>query len=160
MMMEAFSLQLEVDQNIKEKISKPFHDTLSERKIAFHVELGELANEIGFFKYWKKSHVKNHERIKDEWSDCLAFLNSIAITYGFENELNGLEQIKYIVSLDKPEYYYYNLQYNKLYDYVDIECAYKDLYKLGLTLGYSLNELFKAYEIKCNENIRRAKEGY
>lgn len=160
MMMEAFGLQLHVDRNIKEKISKPFSDTLNERKIAFHVELGELANEIGFFKYWKKSHKKNDGRIKDEWADCLAFLNSISITYGFENELNGLDKLKYFVSLDKPEYYYHQLQYNKLYDYVDIECAYKDLFKLGLTLGYSLEDLFGAYKLKCEENIRRAKEGY
>ena len=160
MMMEAFSLQFTVDNLIKNKINKPFHDTLKERKIAFHVELSELANEIGFFKYWKKSHKKNDERIKDEWADCLAFLNSISITYGFENDLNDLDKIKYLVSLDKPEYYYNNLNFNKLYDFVDLECAYKDLYKLGLTLGYSLEDLFEAYKIKCEENIRRAKEGY
>lgn len=160
MLKETFDMQKEVDGLIQDKISVSFQKTTEERKIAFHVELGELANEIGFFKYWKKSHKINNERIKDEWSDCLAFLNSLSLTYGFEDYFNNLDQIKYVVSLDKPQYYYKNLMYNKLYDYVDLECAYKDLFKLGLTLGYSLEELFEAYEIKTKENIRRAKEGY
>ncbi|AGI10593.1 dUTPase [Bacillus phage MG-B1] len=160
MMLTAFKLQTEVDELIQEKISVSFQKTTEERKIAFHVELGELANEIGFFKYWKKSHVKDDFRIKDEWADCLAFLNSLSITYGFEGELIPELIGGYNVSIDRPEYYYKNLMYNKLYDYVDFECAYKDLFKLGLTLGYSLEDLFEAYEGKTKENIRRAKEGY
>lgn len=160
MILDRFKVQSMVDDKIKEKINIDFNKTTDKRKIAFHVELSELANEIGFFKYWKTSHKLNDERVKDEWADCLAFLNSLVVTYGFENDLKDIDKIRYKVSLDKPEYYYKKLMFNKLYDFVDIECAYKDLFKLGLTLGYSLEDLFTAYDIKSAVNIIRAKEGY
>jgi len=161
MMEELFDLQREVDGIIKEKIGEgEFCFTLSKRKIAFFVELCELANEIGFFKYWKTSHVKNDKRVKDEWADCLAFLNSIVITQSYEKE------IEYYVTNYVNESYYgvsYHFDYlknNKLYDLTDIESAYYNLYKMGYSLGYSKEELHEAYRIKCKENIRRGKEGY
>lgn len=160
-MNDLLKIQEEVDSLIIDKIDIRFKDTVNDRKIAFHVELGELANEIGFFKYWKKSHKKDHKRIKDEWSDCLAFLNSITITMGYNEEINKVfGRMITFLSHKNIKDYYYRLSINRLYDFVDIESAYSDLFKLGYSLGYTLEELSEAYISKSNENIRRAKEGY
>jgi dimeric dUTPase (all-alpha-NTP-PPase superfamily) len=156
----AFELQREVDELISEKIDESFDDTINDRKIAFHVELCELANEVGFFKYWKLSHVRSHDKIKDEWADCLAFLNSISLSMDIDSELiDDLIGIDFTKGVN-IEFHFQKLMFNKLYDYVDIESAYKDLFRLGCRMGFSISELFEAYRLKTNENIRRAKEGY
>jgi len=163
MILELFEIQREVDSFIEDKISYQnidFRDTLGKRKTAFKVELCELANEIGFFKYWKESHELNKERVLDEWADCLAFLNSIANTQSLYNEIN--DYLKYCVlesSMDVA-YHFDRLIKNKLYDLTDLEYAYIELYKMGSSLGFSFGEMNYAYLKKSNENIRRAKEGY
>lgn len=162
MLTELFELQREVDRIIENKIDVNFNDTLNERKIAFKVELSEFANEIGFFKYWKKSHVKNDERIKDEWSDCLAFL--LSITNSIISDKKEFERInnKYIMvgcSLSL-EFLYNQLHYNKLKCFIDLYDCFITLYKIGVKLGYNVDELNEAYRNKSKENIRRAKEGY
>lgn len=162
MIKELIELQREVDQLIQEKISLSFENTLDKRKIAFKVELSEFANEVGFFKYWKKSHKQNHERIKDEWADCLAFLLSGIITKGFEKEIYKNERFIYRKLLRKAnrELLFNRLMFNKLYNFVDWNDALWGLYHFGTDLGYSVDELNDAYRIKTKENIRRAKEGY
>jgi len=164
MIKELFRIQREVDLHIVKKIDfkigKDFSDTLSDRKRAFIVELCELANEIGFFKYWKKSHVKNNERIKDEWADCLAFLNSITITQNYEKQIEYFLNHSVLESPFEPRYHFDVLIKNRLFDLTDLEYAYRSLYHFGTCLGYSVEELNEAYINKSNENIIRAKEGY
>lgn len=160
MIISLFEIQKEVDSHIIDKIKIPFNETLGKRKVAFHVELSELANEIGFFKYWKESHKKNHDRILDEWADCLAFLNSIVITQGCENVCDSYLNNWLVESGLSVHYHYDRLHKNKLYDVTDYEYAYMDLFKLGFCMGYGKDELINAYIKKTKENIRRAKEGY
>jgi len=47
--------------------------------IAMHVELFELINELGFWKWWKQSHKTNKERILDELADVVAFYLEILL---------------------------------------------------------------------------------
>jgi dimeric dUTPase (all-alpha-NTP-PPase superfamily) len=49
---------------------------------ALYVELGELTQEIGFFKYWKKNKTINKVRPYDEWADCMHFMASLGNKYG------------------------------------------------------------------------------
>jgi len=161
MMEDLLKLQKNVDELIQNKINISFNQTLNDRKIAFKVELSELANEIGFFKYWKQSHVKNHERIKDEWADCLAILLSIVISMNFEKELIHYSSLNDIKPDHKNNNYMFNeLNFNKMYDLVDITTCLYYLYKIGLNNGYTMEELNEAYIIKTSVNIIRAKEGY
>ncbi|QOR56255.1 nucleoside triphosphate pyrophosphohydrolase [Bacillus phage DLc1] len=161
MMKELFDLQREVDDIIETKIKTSFVRTLNERKVAFRVELSEFANEVGFFKYWKQSHKKDDFRIKDEWADCLAFLLSITLTKGHQDEITRRFENGFIKNLQIDIDQKYNqLTMNRLNDYINIEVAFLDLYGMGLKLGYSVDELNDAYRNKTKENIRRATEGY
>ncbi|WCR32916.1 dUTPase [Bacillus phage BC-5] len=169
MILNLLNKQKEVDSYIAEKVNdkyikegknKDFKDTIGKRKVAFKVELCELANEIGFFKYWKESHVINKDRVLDEWADCLAFLNSIVVTQNYERHINEYLQYCVLESSMDVNYHFDRLMKNKLYDLTDYEYAYIELYKMGSTLGFSFGELNVAYLNKSEENIRRAKEGY
>jgi len=168
---ELFELQKEVDKIIMKKIGRnnwndnewdknSFAWTMNDRRIAFKVELCELANEIGFFKYWKTSHKRNDERIKDEWADCLAFLLSMIITKNLENYV-----IKDIyedsLELDGVMVREYKGLMNKRYEQPsEFRIALCELFWMMSDLGYTNEELILAYKIKTKENIRRAKEGY
>lgn len=161
MMNGLFELQLKVDEQIQNKINVSFEKTLDDRKIAFHVELGEFANEVGFFKYWKESHEADNFRVKDEWADCLAFLLSIANSKRYHNDLKiDIAKYSYDVIYQNITNQYKQLMFNKLYDYVDVLEAFRMLYQMGCGLGYSIEELNEAYINKSKENIRRAEEGY
>lgn len=167
MIKEMLSKQIEVDCLIQEKYNGDFRKTLSKRIIAFKIEVSELANEIASFKYWKESHVKNKERILEEASDCLAFLFSIVNSYELNKRFyrltknHGDYEIKEF-NLDKT----IDLNIKFLLE-TEIDQDVETLQELFSTIcwlvnacGYTGDELFKQYFVKCEENIRRAKEGY
>lgn len=182
MIKELFDIQREVDNKIIEKLKEEhnriknnsksglyklicgneydFKTTLNDRKIAFRIELSELANEIGFFKYWKTSHEINDFRIKDEWADCLAFLLSIIITTNNESFVENKLQIDLFTVGGYIPREYSELDSNKMDSKIDYLNAFRSLLWLGIACGYSRDELFEAYKNKSKENIRRAKEGY
>jgi dimeric dUTPase (all-alpha-NTP-PPase superfamily) len=47
------------------------------RKIALLVEIGEVANELKSFKYWKKDKKIDLEKVQEELIDCLHFFLSL-----------------------------------------------------------------------------------
>ena len=67
---ELYKLQDKLDMVVAEKGHdlQSYH-SIESRIFAFHTEVHELANEVGFFKYWKESHVQNRERILEELVD-------------------------------------------------------------------------------------------
>ncbi|AAT27755.1 dUTP diphosphatase [[Mycoplasma] mobile] len=85
-------LQRELDKSIHfaHEIDKT-KNLKTEKILAFFVELGELANEIQFFKYWKKDKKLDWKKILEEYSDGLHFLSSFIL------ESNGSEIIEPIV---------------------------------------------------------------
>ncbi|MCD3211014.1 hypothetical protein G8T71_06550 [Clostridium botulinum C/D] len=56
---------------------------LSERILALHVEVSELANATRCFKYWSTKKPESKERILDEYADVMHFWLSIGNTLGF-----------------------------------------------------------------------------
>lgn len=157
--------QKKVDEKISHKIKISFRNTLLQRQIAFKVELSEFANEVGFFKYWKSSHKRNNERIKDEWADCLAFLNSIVITLGYEDYVKSyyekrLEEDMKSHTFIREDWLYRQMNKNEMSTVDDILSQYFYLYMFGKNLGYSVEELNEAYNLKSNVNIKRSEEGY
>lgn len=100
-----FELQRQLDEHIeKEHPRKPGEDRLAKKVLALFVELGELANEARFFKYWSHDQaprigipsvhydeILGHDVIEyvgpnpllEEYVDCLHFILSIAIELGY-----------------------------------------------------------------------------
>ena len=53
-------------------------DLVLNKITALDVEFGELANEIQFFKHWKKNKLIDKAKVIEEACDCLHFILSLA----------------------------------------------------------------------------------
>lgn len=156
-------MQRDLDRLILNKANIQIYPT-EMVKMALLVELGELANEIQFFKYWKHNKNINQEKIKEEWADCFHFSLSL------ENRLMQLEG-EVIDNLDLFEELYkaerlenkssVYPQFNAAFENViNLDDVLKTIIGLGLCIGLSLNEMEKAYIDKYLKNIQRQQEGY
>lgn len=158
--------QAKLDKLIEERVQKynpQFRldsvETVDKIKFAFKVELSELANEVGFFKYWKQSHEMDREKVLEEWADCLHFLLSVS---------NLKRWIPFIPTMEfgtEIEFFhvdglFYELLQNPLDSSGQAVQAFLSLFALGLKLGYTEEELIQAYYGKYAKNIARQKEGY
>ena len=70
--------QIRLDKAVKEA-HKMNQDYSNQMIIALYTEVGEFANEIQSFKYWKKSKNIDQNNLLEEFADGLHFLISFAI---------------------------------------------------------------------------------
>jgi dimeric dUTPase (all-alpha-NTP-PPase superfamily) len=71
---ELLKTQAEVRDEVMKKLKTP--PTKEDHTLAMHIELFELFNEIGTWKWWKHSHIPKKDRILDELADVIAFFLS------------------------------------------------------------------------------------
>ncbi|QDY88352.1 dUTP diphosphatase [Mycoplasma anserisalpingitidis] len=161
---DIFNKQLELDKKLTLKafeLNPNFSKVdLEKRKlIALHVELGEFANEIETFKYWKKTRNLNIDFIYEEFADLIHFLVSFGNDYNLPTSINPI-----VISDDINE--------QLIATFNAISDATKQLDKekiliifelvLGLAKLYGLeeDEIVKWYEIKNEKNHQRIKSNY
>lgn len=172
------SMQKKLDSFIaKEKgLGDPYDKKfLKSRILALKVEIAELANATRCFKYWSNKGPESKERILDEAADVLHFAISIMNLENMNNansEDIKLENINNIISegVNVEKESDYNIlrkrlinQFNLLFQYAEkkrwgiiiIELMYSIL-----LMGFTLEELERAYLRKHNENYRRQEQGY
>ncbi|OYD26693.1 dimeric dUTPase (all-alpha-NTP-PPase superfamily) [Mycoplasma testudineum] len=74
--------QCELDAMILKKANlSSFKDVMPKIGIALIVEISEFANELQSFKYWKSNKNIDNQKILEEYSDGIHFLNSYAFNY-------------------------------------------------------------------------------
>ena len=158
---ELFKVQATTDGAVASKLDNSLEDwkSLQDRNFAFRVEVMELANEIGFFKYWKHSHSSSKERILDEMADCIAFALSIGLTHGY----SGL--IKEVEPFAMWDDYYMEDLFDMLTDIKisnmgKFQLAFSLLLGIGIKIGATEVEIEAAYRNKSEENIKRQEGGY
>lgn len=150
---ELQELQFKLDTMVLAKNGKV--DVFEETKLAFMVELGELANEIQSFKHWKVNKNINQERILDEWADCLHFALSLdnQRDYKLDSFLKS-EGFK----LDDS---FINFLLMELFQKVTTkEPLAPYVMRLGIHLGFDTDKLKGAYLSKNKVNIERQNNGY
>lgn len=76
------SKQLILDKAIVQAHNIKDKEWVNKAILALYTEIGELANEIQCFKYWKKNIVKNDLLIQEEYADGMHFLISFVIELG------------------------------------------------------------------------------
>ena len=124
-------------------------------KTAYRVELGEVLQEAKMFKYWKKNKgVISPIKILEELADCLHFALSL------ENKVENYSYLSEFTDEDFKEYERYSL-----YEIIDTcftlySTVLADTICLGLKLGYSLDDLEKAYYDKNKINWERINNNY
>lgn len=139
-------------------------EVMEKMRLALLVEIGELANEVASFKYWKKSHKRDKEKILMEEADCMHFILSLV---NFNNKEGAMDEIieKFdITKLKAPT------EKQELDDYfVSLygECMEGNiggvLHALVLTnreLGYTDKEFIDAYIVKNKINHDRVANKY
>ncbi|QDY87351.1 dUTP diphosphatase [Mycoplasma anserisalpingitidis] len=161
---DIFNKQLELDKKLTLKafeLNPNFSKVdLEKRKlIALHVELGEFANEIETFKYWKKTRNLNIDFIYEEFADLIHFLVSFGNDYNLPTSINPR-----VISDDINEQLIATFnaisdatkQLNKEKIFIIFELV------LGLAKLYGLeeDEIVKWYEIKNEKNHQRIKSNY
>lgn len=128
--------------------------------VALIVELAEFANEISFFKYWKKQINVNLDKVLEEYADGLHFF----ISYSIYKKLNT--NLSANVSEDKNLSTQFLVTIKHLSDFFesdeaqDLEKAFE--YYLGFIelLELDANIIFASYFKKLEINFQRIANNY
>ncbi|AWX69804.1 dUTP diphosphatase [Mycoplasmopsis anatis] len=161
---DIFNKQLELDKELTQKaldLNPNFtKNDLEKRKlIALMVELGEFANEIETFKYWKKTRNLNRDFICEEFADLIHFLVSFGNDYNLPTTINSKiisndinEQL--IETFSAISQANNKINEEKLLNIFELVLGLAELY------GLEENEIAKWYEIKNKKNHERIKTNY
>jgi len=158
-LIEFFNAQERLDKKVVEVHGLEGKNLAADVTTALKVELAELAQEIGFFKYWKLNKRDDKARQFDEWSDCFHFILSLGNKYGHSDRFS--EVAVYEGEQEKP--------YNELFSYL-FECDYSEVlsyYKaigamiaVGQKIGMTEQDMETAYFTKNRVNYERLASGY
>jgi dimeric dUTPase (all-alpha-NTP-PPase superfamily) len=174
-----YEIQAELDKKIVEKHNlQGGEDLLPKKILALQVELGELANEARFFKFWSKdqkprtkircnvltnygSYNETKNPLLEEYVDCLHFILSI----GLELE-SDLEEV--IDGVLFNPYYRENIteQFRSLFYFTSHVLSGKYIklfnafYGLGKMLGFTCEEIEADYLRKNEINHTRQDNNY
>ncbi|MBQ0045465.1 MAG: dUTP diphosphatase [Mycoplasma sp.] len=157
-----FNQQRELDKEIHTKHNVSYRTINRELKLALLVELGELANEIRSFKFWSLKKPSSKETILEEYVDGIHFITSICIRYIVSPKF---EVKRYLNKYQNPK------EITKAFVWLfrktcNINTAWKARYwymnylKFGFRLGFSMEDIIKAYEKKNKVNHDRQKNNY
>lgn len=154
-----YAKQKELDQAILDKHDLLDSSLLVDDKItAFKVELGELANEIRFFKYWSQKPPSPKQVILEEWVDCFHFLLSIGNYRKYDRFVHEIE----IPNTGDAEF---KIMFQVLFrNQLDCTAAFKQamyfLFAVAGKLGFTEEDITNMYELKNQKNHNRQAEGY
>ncbi|WP_078413993.1 dUTP diphosphatase [Priestia abyssalis] len=158
---QLFEMQRQLDQHIEEKHGLQ-QERLVERKIlALLVEVGELANETRCFKFWSVKPPAANETILEEYVDGIHFLLSLGLELKIEEHIN-IPTAKMNHTLTE--------QFLKVYECVShfqtnmSQDTYINMFSqyliLGELLGFSTEDVKRAYVAKNEVNFQRQEQGY
>ncbi|MFC4321029.1 dUTP diphosphatase [Litchfieldia salsa] len=156
-----FDLQAELDFEIENKHDLISEDLVDKKVLALLVEVGELVNEIRFFKYWSIKPPSSRETILEEYVDGFHFILSLGLDLGFDSSIN-LFTINSGNDFTQQFIVVYNiiLQFSKTRATEDYKALFSNYLLLGEMLGYSDKEIEEAYLLKNKLNHERQEQGY
>lgn len=155
-----FTMQSALDQYIQSN-RQVTEDVFIKKGLALVVELAELANETRCFKFWSEKGPSERSIILEEYVDSIHFILSLGIEKGFQdlekwprNSIDGnLTELfigtneSILTFLTEPT----NVHYEKVWIMYG-EIAEK--------LGFSSEDVLRAYIAKNETNYERQKSGY
>lgn len=166
-----FEMQRELDNHIIQEHELEGKNLISNKTVAFIVELSELANELRFFKHWSNKGPSSKEIILEEYVDGLHFLLSLGLEIETDIMLEENFDVIYVTRATLTEEF---LVIYRLATDFEISLNLKTLsnsletYKkllnrylsLGKVLGFSQEEIFQGYISKNKINHQRQESGY
>jgi dimeric dUTPase (all-alpha-NTP-PPase superfamily) len=130
-------------------------------QLALLVELGELANEVRSFKFWSIKERSPKDVILEEYVDGIHFIGSLCLANNIDGLFEINDNIKLLSKQDITKQIM-NLFYKgtSLHSKDDIKSWYVDYLELGYGLGFSIDEIKKAYFNKNKINFNRQENNY
>lgn len=157
---DLFSKQKELDLKIQKEHHVTYESTHNKRILALLVELGELANEVRVFKFWSNKEASPKEIILDEFADALHFFLSIGIDIGSNKYLYTMEFDKTLIVNQFLETYNSVVHLYKECLEENYEKAFQQFFTLGISLGFSQEDILEAYYKKLQINYIRQMTNY
>lgn len=158
---ELYKLQEDLDRAIAKNLGMEDEfnsvEIVDKRIFALKVELGELANEVGFFKYWKQSHIMDHAKTIEEHADVTHFLLSVGNSrkYNFIKEIHPEKWMKVPIG-----HLFIYLMENNYDSSGKWKNAFEQLVCIGLKLGFTEAAIVQSYRDKNKVNYQRIVEKY
>jgi dimeric dUTPase (all-alpha-NTP-PPase superfamily) len=156
-----FESQTILDKAIQSKHNVDYLRVYDELKLALFVELGELANEVRCFKFWSIKGPSEKSIILEEYVDGIHFICSLSIAKNIDHDFFIPDDIHLLNKKDLTLYF------NKLFsrmaslnDPTGIKEWFKDYLVLGYHLGFTYEDIYKAYFEKNQINFKRQEENY
>ena len=149
---DVFKANKELDEMFN--TSFPDSEMVKKNKLELLVEIGELANETRYFKYWINKPM-DMELVKMEYADC------IIMTLYFFNIMNISldEEFMSISEYDKIDIFGRLYKLASDFYYSDSKELIKEIFvtiiNLGYLIGFNDNDIINACMTKINKNKAR-----
>lgn len=162
-LVELYGLQKELDEaiakNVKEGYDLNSHYAVDHVRYAIHTELAELANEVGFFKFWKNSHVIDRGAALEELVDGIHLLLKLGLMKGYNRSVKEVEPFPLWEDCSMDEMFY-EIRRNELDSMGRHTMALSYLLGIARKLGYNESEVVHAYKLKNFTNHERQANQY
>lgn len=162
-LLEWFDMQRQLDHYIESQHGLENKSLLKQRTLALLVELSELANETRCFKFWSKKPPASKAIILEEFVDGVHFILSLGLALGYDKKILSIqteEEKKADLTYLFLETYACIQRFSESMSFDDYETLFQQYFLLGRSLGFSLEEVQKAYKEKNEVNYERQQTGY
>ncbi|NLY63174.1 MAG: dUTPase [Erysipelothrix sp.] len=160
MINELYAIQKDLDDRILKEHNLDADAVLSDRYLAFLVELGELANETRCFKFWSLKGPSEKSVILEEFSDVLHFLLSLGLALDSPHlEFYMEETDRSLTELFNSVYNDANIVFNLKSKFVYVR-MFNSLMQIASKLGFSQEDVYASYTNKNAINHQRQDDGY
>ena len=152
---DVFKANKELDEMFNN--TYPDNEMVKKNKLELLVEIGELANETRYFKYWS-SKPMDLELVKMEYADCiiitLYFFNIMDISLDEKfNDIDEYDNVDIFARLYKlsSDFYYNN-------DKELVKEVFVTIINLGHMIGFNNDDIINACMTKINKNKSKFEE--
>ncbi|WP_100331804.1 dUTP diphosphatase [Bacillus xiapuensis] len=156
-----FDMQRALDAYIEREHGLEQADLFDKKALALLVETGELANETRCFKFWSKKGSSEQSVILEEFVDGVHFVLSLGLLLKFEQETEWTPAPPAETATAQFLRVYEAItQFMKEKSLATYLMLFNDYFALGRMLGFTAEEVEKAYIAKNEVNYRRQQQGY
>lgn len=161
MLATLFEMQKELDTRIEKEHGLEQVDLMDKKIMALLVELGELANETRCFKFWSKKPAAARDVILEEYVDGVHFILSIGLELEIQDQvtLNSKDENRDLVE-QFQQVFASIIEFRKQLNLENYHKIFNDYILLGNLLGFTPDDIQKAYKLKNQVNHVRQDTGY
>ncbi|KEF39547.1 hypothetical protein M670_01320 [Schinkia azotoformans MEV2011] len=161
MLTTLFELQKELDTRIEKEHGLEQADLMDKKIMALLVELGELANETRCFKFWSKKPAAARDVILEEYVDGVHFILSIGLELNIQDQVSLNPKDEYRDLVEQFQLVFASIiEFRKQLNLENYHNIFNEYIILGKLLGFSSDDIEKAYKLKNEVNHKRQNSGY